>query len=154
MAKVIRVMGDLSGTRTDVANLPAAGFKVKSGTTSSIKKGYLVIKDGSNAGYAKAAADGTASTSVILGIATGDSNETASADGNVNVAWLQNLVVEIFANTPGSLATSKLLSQYTLKVSGGSYLLDEATTTNGFIRLLDYDNTTNGKCTAVITCNT
>ncbi len=154
MAKVIRVIGDLTGSRTDVANVPAEGFKVKAGTAASIKKGYLVIKDGTNAGYAKAAPDGTASTSVILGIATGDSTETAAADGNVNVSWMQNLIVEIFANTPGSLATSKLLSSYTLKVSSGSYLLDEATTTNGFIRLLSYDNTTNGKCIAVITCNT
>lgn len=147
-------MGSLSGTRTDVANLPAAGFKVKAGTAGSILPGYLVIKDGSNAGYAKAAADATDNTSVILGVAISTSTETAAADGNVNVTWDQNLVVEIYAKTPGSLATSKLLSSYILDVTSGAYKLDEATTTNGFIRLLDYDNTTSGKCIAVITCNT
>lgn len=162
MAKVIRVIGNLSGTRTDVAALPGGGiqnpgqpgFLVKAGTAASISTGFLVIKDGSNAGYVKAAPDATDNTSVIFGVATSNSTETASADGYVTVSWDQNLIVEIFAKVPGSLATSKLNASYILDVTAGAYKLDEATTTNGFIRLLSYDNTTNGKCIAVITCNT
>lgn len=164
MAKVIRVIGDLSGSRTDVAALPGGystggtpsqgGFLVKAGTAASIQEGYLVIKDGSNAGYAKAAADACDSTAVILGVATSASTETAAADGYVTVQWMQNLLVEIYAKTPASLAISKLISSYILDVTSGNYKLDEATTTNGFIRLLSYDNTTDGKCLALITCNT
>ncbi len=163
MAKVLRVIGSLSGSRTDAAGLPGGivggnpsqgGFLVKAGTAASIQAGYVVIKDGSNAGYAKAAADACDNTAVILGVATSASTETAAADGYVTVTWDSNLIVEVYAKVPASLATSKLLSSYILDVTSGSYKLDEATTTNGFLRLLSYDNTTSGKCIAVMTCNT
>jgi len=156
MANVIKVLGTPEGNGANVSAslaFPPEGFKVKSGTTGSIVPGALVIKDGSNAGYAKAAADGTASTSVIIGVAADASNETASADGNVHVITAPVLLVSIKAKTPGSLATSLLLDKYVLDVTSGNYTLDQGTSTNGIFRLMDYDNTTDGNCIATLACN-
>ena len=85
MANVIKVLGTPSGNGANLSAsmpFPAAGYKVKAGTTGSILPGYLVIKDGSNAGYVKAAPDATDSTSVILGVAADTSTETASVGGD------------------------------------------------------------------------
>lgn len=156
MANVIKVLGTPSGNGANLSAsmpFPAAGYKVKAGTTGSILPGYLVIKDGSNAGYVKAAPDATDSTSVILGVAADTSTETASVDGNVHVISAPVLLVELAAKTPASLATSKLLSKYILDVTSGNYTLDQATTTNGIFTLHDYNDTTTGICKATLACN-
>jgi len=153
MARVIRVIGTPDGGRTDVTALPATGLKVKAGAASSIKKGNLVIKDGSNAGYVCVAADATDTDSVIVGVALADSTETASVDGYVDVFYAPEIYVEIFAKTPGSLVATMLYSKFILDVTSGSHTLDQGTTTKGFITLIDYNNTTEGKCIAKIACS-
>ena len=150
MAKVINVINTTDGQFPKTFNVE---LKVKSGTTSSILPGYLVIKDGSNAGYAAAAPDGTDTDDTILGVAVSTSNETGSADGVVQVVTGPRLLVQIFAKTPGSLATALLLDNYALDVTSGNYTLDQGTTTKGIFRLVSYDNTTSGLCTASIACS-
>lgn len=150
MAK-IEVLNSLDGNQavpTYTMNLP-----VKAGAATSIKRGYLVIKDGSNAGYVKAAADGASTDDVILGVAVSDSNDTATADGTVDIATAPTLVVRIKAQTPGNLAATKLFDVYTLDVATGEYLLDEDDTTKGIFRLISYDNATDGNCIATLSTN-
>lgn len=147
--KVINVINTTDGQFPKTFNTT---LLVKSGTVSSIIPGYLVIKDGSNAGYAAAAPDGTDTDDTILGVAVSTSTETASADGVVEVVTAPRLLVQIFAKTPGSLATSLLLDNYALDVTSGNYTLDQGTTAKGIFRLVGYDNTTTGLCTASIAC--
>lgn len=148
MASVIKVLNTVDG---QFPKTVIRKGKVKAGSVESVKPGYLVIKDSGNAGYLLAAANGTASTAEIIGIATSTSNDTAAADGEFEYV-AGNLICEMVAQTPGNLAATALYDQYTLDVSSGSYLLDENDTTNGFIRLLDYDNTTDGNCIVQINC--
>lgn len=150
MAKLISVVNTGEG---GVPNVFPISLDVKSGTTGSIQPGMLVIKDGSNAGYVAAAPDGTASPSVIVGVAASTSTETASADGTVDVYYDDVLWVEIYAKTPANLVQSMLYSKYILDVTGGNYTLDQATTTNGFITMMDFDNTTDGLCRALLHCS-
>lgn len=151
MAKVIQAVGALDGT----SNLPT--FKqeldVKAGAVGSIKAGYLVIKDAGNAGYVAAAADGTASTSVILGVALSDSTDTVAADGKVFIATSPTLVVKLFAKTPANLVATMKYDKFVLDVTSGNYTLDQGTTTNGIFRLMSFDNVTNGECYATLACN-
>jgi len=46
----------------------------------------------------------------------------------------------------------KFTNKYVLDVTTGNYTLDQGTTTKGLFRLLDFDNTTDGNCTASIDC--
>lgn len=151
MAKVLEVINQLSGVpvHTFQVSLP-----VKAGAAASIKAGYLVIVDGSNAGYCKAAPDGTVTTDLVLGVAVADSTDTASADGVVQIQSAPVLLVRIKAKTPGSLASTLVLTnKYQLDVTNGNYTLDQGTTTNGIFTLLSYDNTTDGNCIAAVACN-
>ena len=151
MAKVLEVINQLSGTPVHTLQMT---FPVKAGAAASIKAGYLVIVDGSNAGYAKAAPDGTVTTDLVLGVATSDSTDTASADGVVQIQSAPVLLVRIKAKTPGSLAATMVLTnKYQLDVTTGNYTLDQGTTTNGIFTLLSYDNTTDGNCIAAVACN-
>lgn len=151
MAKLIEVVNTLDGKEVPVLQI---AVPVKAGAAASIKAGYQVIVDGSNAGYAKAAPDGTDSTSLTLGVASEDSTETASVDGTVMIYTAPVLLVRIKAKTPGSLvATMKLTNKYALDVTTGNYTLDQGTTSNGIFTLLDYDNTTDGNCLAALACN-
>lgn len=151
MAKLIEVVNTLEGNAVPTFQV---SVPVKAGAASSIKAGYLVIVDGSNAGYAKAAADGADTTSLVLGVAAEDSTETASVDGTVMIQTAPVLLVRIKAKTPGSLtAALKLTNKYALDVTTGDYTLDQGTTSNGIFTLLSYDNTTDGNCLAAVACN-
>ena len=151
MANVIQVVNSLEGEQavpTFTYSLP-----VKSGTVSSVLPGYLVIKDGGNAGYVKAAPNATASTSVVLGIACSTSSETAAADGTVDIITAPTLTVALKAKTPGNLTAAMPFAVYILDVTAGSYTLNQGTTVNGIFRLISYDNTTNGNCIATLSTN-
>lgn len=151
MAKVLEVINALGGTPVHTFQL---SLPVKAGAAASIKAGYLVIVDGGNAGYAKAAADGATTSDLVLGVATSDSTDTASADGVVQIQSAPVLLVRIKAKTPGSLAATLVLTnKYQLDVTSGNYTLDQGTTTNGIFTLLSYDNTTDGNCIAAVACN-
>ena len=151
MANVIQVINSLEGEQA----VPTFTFKlpVKSGTASSILPGYLVIKDGGNAGYVKAAPDATASTSVILGVAASTSTETAAADGTVDIITAPTLMVKLKAKTPANLTAAMPFAVYILDVTGGAYTLDQGTTVNGIFRLVSFDNVTDGNCYATLSCN-
>ena len=126
--------------------------EIVAGTAASVKTGYLVIEDGGNAGYDKAAPDATDSTSTIKGIAAGESTETAALDGRVEIVRAPVIIARMKATTPGNLARTVINTKCTLDVSSGSYTVDENDTSNGFIKILDYDNTTDGNCIVEIAC--
>lgn len=149
MANVIKVVNQLGGQQ--VVNSTPLTLPVKSGTTASIQPGYLVIKDGSNDGYWKAAADACdTDTAIKMGIARSASTETASADGTVEIDTAPFLYVKMKAKTPGSLASTMRGDSFILDVTSGNYTLDQGTTTKGFLALVNYDNTTDGNCDVII----
>lgn len=152
MSKLIQVVNQVGGQ--PVATFQKALEVKAGGSGGSILAGMLVIADGSNPGYVKAAPDGAASTDVVVGVANGASTETASVDGTVTVEAAPVLFVKLFAKTPASLvSTMKYTNKYTLDVTAGDYTLDQGTTSNGIFRLIDFDNTTTGTCLASIDCN-
>lgn len=116
-------------------------YTVASGTDASIKPGMLVVVT-SNA--AAEAANGAASTADILGIAANTSSETATAAGDVLLYRAPAIKAKAVATTPGNLSSSVLLTRCSLDVSGESHTVDENDTTNGFIKIMAYDNTTDG----------
>ena len=151
MAKLITVFNPLGGEVVPPLPLP---LKVKAGAVGSIIPGMPVIADGGNAGYVKAAPDGTINTALVVGVANSTSTDTVATDGTVTVDAAPVLLCKMFAKTPANLTAAMVLTnKYTLSVSGGAYTMDQGTTTNGFIRLLDFDNVTNGLCTVSIQCN-
>jgi len=150
MAKLIEVISLEGGA---VAPTFLKPLDVKTGTVSSIKVGYLVMEDGSNPGYYKAAPDTTDTDDTITGVANIDSTETAAADGVVDVVkGDRRLICRMKATTPGNLAITVIGTKCTLDVSAGDYTVDENDTTKGFIEILDYDNTTDGNCIVAIDC--
>lgn len=116
-------------------------YTVASGTAASIEPGMVVIVSSNNAAEGT---NGLANTGDILGIAASTSTETASAAGVVLVYRAPVLRAKAVATTPGNLSSSVILTKCTLDVSGTDHTVDENDTTNGFIRILDYDDTTNG----------
>lgn len=151
MASTIQVLSELGGN-------PVATFQVKApvyaGAAASIKAGYLVIVDGSHAGYVKAAADGASTSDLVVGIASQDSTDTASADGEVLITTAPVLLVKLKAKTPANLTTAmKWTNKYVLDVTSSSYTLDQGTTSSGIFTLIDFDDTTNGNCIAAVSCN-
>lgn len=151
MASVINVINTVSGQNAEAFQVNAP---VYAGTVGSILPGYLVIVDGSHAGYVKAAADGASTSDLVVGVACSTSTETASADGVVSIISGTTLLVGLKAKTPANLvSTMKWTNKYVLDVTSGSYTLDQGTTSNGIFTLVDYDDTTNGNCIAVLACN-
>lgn len=112
-------------------------WKVKSGAAATIAEGDIVIKDGSNAGYAKIAANGSSNTSTYLGIAASASTDTASADGEVLVTSAMNLVFEGKVTTVANLGRTRVLTRVTLDGTTGAQNIDEDDTTAGVIWILD-----------------
>lgn len=156
MPNLINVTGAVGGKPEQLGS--STMWKVKAGTTESIKPGYLVIEDNGNAGYVKAAANGyDSSVSKVIGIASSTSTETASADGFLpSVTTAAKLIVTLYATTPASLTQAMRLAgvKYALDVSGGSYTLDQGTTSNGIFKLVNFDSSstspTYGLCTCVL----
>jgi len=151
MANVIDVLGSLDG----VANTPnfRTTLAVKAGAISTIKRGYLVIKDGGNAGYAKAAADACDTDQIILGVALSDSTDTVAADGTVEIIAAPVMYVKLKATIPANLVATMKYSVFILDVTAGSYTLDQATSTKGLFRLISFDNVTDGNCIATLKTN-
>lgn len=127
-------------------------FDVDAGTAATIKLGHLVIFAASNQQYVLEATDGLDSDGLVCGIAASDSTETASVDGTVLVYRAPALKATIEATTPGNLAATTKLNLVTLDVTGTVHTVDENDTTKGFIRILTYDNTTDGNCEVEVPC--
>lgn len=141
-------IGTLNGTEAVTKE-----FDVKSGAAISIQKGDLVIVDGSNAGYVKKAADGAANTARWIGIAESDSDDTASADGTVQVLFSPSgLLVRGLPTTAANLTQAIKLTLVTLDVASGVQKVDENDTTNGVLAVYAY-NTTDGTIDVVVPCH-
>lgn len=151
MAKVIQVVNSLQGAA--VASFPNA-LPVKAGAVGSILPGYPVIVDSGNAGYCKAAPDNMTTADVFLGIASSTSTDTVAADGTVNLEAAPVMIVKIKAKTPANLTAAMCLTnKYTIDLTSANYTLDQGTTTNGVLKLISFDNTTDGNCLATIDTN-
>lgn len=155
MPNVIKPIAAIGGSLNELGD--SRMFKVKAGAAASIKPGYLVIEDDGNAGYVKAAADAYASTtSKILGVASSTSTDTASADGILpSITTADKMVCKMYAKTPANLTQAmRFTGKFILDVTAGAYTLDQATTTNGVLKLVDFDGVstspTYGLCTVVI----
>lgn len=144
MAKYIQIVGTPEGS-TQFASM-APNFPVKAGAVSSILNGYLVIQDGSNAGYFAAAPDTTDTDSFIFGVANAPSTDTVAADGVVNVYRGTRILARMFAKTAGSLVSTMVGSKFILDVTSGNYTFDQGTTTKGFIHLLEILDAVTGEC--------
>lgn len=153
MAKRFEVIGILDGGGESIVIPP---LPVKAGAAASIASaGIPVIVDGSNAGYAKVGADPVISTDNLLGISSGMSTDTASADGTVQIYAGSKLLIKAYAKTPASLTAAKVLTanKYQLDLTNGDWTFDESTTTNGVFKLLQILDSTTGLCLGTITCN-
>lgn len=149
MAKSIKVINRLGGQQ--VMNTRPLTLPVIAGTTSSIKVGMLVIMDGGNPGYWKAAPDDTdTDTSINVGVATSDSTETATADGTVTIETADVMLVSIVAETPAALAAASLGDAFSLTVTGANYMVNESNNVKGIFNILSYDNTTDGNCICLL----
>ena len=141
-------IGTLNGTEAVTKK-----FDVKAGAAISIQKGDLVIVDGSNAGYAAKAANGASSTARWIGIAESDSDDTASADGTVQVLFSPSgLIVRGLPTTAANLAQAIKLTRVTLDVASGVQKVDEDDTSSGVLCVYDY-NTTDGTIDVVVPCH-
>lgn len=95
------------------------------------------IEDGMMAAIASnAAAEAANGATAFSGIAANLSTDTMAAAGIVRLFRSPVLRFEGFAQTPGNLSGSTLLTLVTLDVSGTDHLIDENDVTNGFIRII------------------
>lgn len=139
----------LKGTEDGKPVIPYT-YDVKAGTAASLKPGDLAVWDATNAGYiAKMTASDTATTAREVFYVVGDSNETASADGTVQVVTAKRMILEGVAHTKANLVQAIIGTR--VIISGTTTLLiDENATTNGFLQVRRPDggaskfDTTNG----------
>lgn len=116
-------------------------FPVASGTVESIKEGMMA------AFASNAAAEAADGATAYNGIAASPSSETASAAGEVELYRSKVMRFFGFAEVPGNLTGSTLLTKVTLTVSGEEHLINENNTTNGFIRIISQNvNGVTGLC--------
>lgn len=117
-------------------------YQTKAGQTA-IKVGEVVIKDtGGDVEYAQVAADGSANTSVYIGIAASNDTVTSSADGVVMVYDDPDYIFRGKPTTAGNLASTLINTQVTLDVDGsGNQTIDENDTTNGTFIIRGYNTT-------------
>lgn len=128
-------------------------FEVKSGTTASIAVGDLITIDDSNPGYVKKAANGASSSLRWVGRAVTASDETASADGTVEVEYHPSgLIVRGLPTTAGNLAQAIKNTLVTLDVSTGVQTVDENDTSSGVLVIKAYD-TDAGTIDVIVPCH-
>lgn len=118
------------------------GLLVKAGAAASIKAGEPVIQNtAGDAEYVLGAAADIDTDDTFVGIATSDSNDTATADGTVYVALPSfGTVIGGRALTPGNLASTVRLTKVTIDYASPNYTIDESTTTKGFLQIVDYNS--------------
>jgi hypothetical protein len=107
------------------------------GGAATIKAGDIVTPDDSNPGYVKKGANGcTSAIATTCYWAAADSDETAAADGTVELLWCPSMVLEGTAATAGNLLQAVIDTRVTLDTSGATQKIDENDTTTGFMRIL------------------
>ena len=152
MAKVLKVRGGLAGQQ--IANPFPVTLPVFAGAVGSILPGYLVIVDGSHAGYCKAAADACDTDSTILGVANSTSTDTVAADGTVTIDAAPVMMLEAYVKTAASLTTAMVLTnKYILDVTSGSYTVDQGTTSKGLFKIVQILDSTTGLILCTLATN-
>ena len=133
------MLNDFRPVDSSAGNSIAHTYAVKAGAASTIKAGEMVIKDGSNAGYVSAAADGASNSSVWVGVAASTSTETATADGTVEVYDNPMTVFRGKPTTAANLARAIVFTQVTLDVGSVYQTIDENDTSSGTFIITDYN---------------
>jgi hypothetical protein len=129
-------------------------FDVDAGAAATIGRGAIVIFT-SGGQYVTEGTNGLTSAGDVVGIAAGPSDETASVDGKVLVYRSPALRANAVASVPANLEAADRLDKCTLDVdvtATGDHTVDESNTTNGWIRILTFDNTTDGNLTVEVPC--
>lgn len=114
----------------------ATKYRVASGAAASIKAGEWVVQDTENV---KLAVNGQSNTVNWIGVAATDSNDTTTAKGNV---WIFDNPQYIFrgaVTTSGNLAETVRNTEVTLDIASSVQTIDEDDTTNGTLRIVDYN---------------
>lgn len=123
---------------------------VDAGAASTIDPGMSVTKAANR--YVEESTDSDTSAVLSWGLAADSSTETASVDGVVLCYRAPVMLATVKATTPGNLATTTTLTLNTLDVTGTTHTVDENETTNGFILIRSFDNTTDGNCIVEYPC--
>ena len=127
-------------------------YDVDAGAVSTILMGQIV--DFHTSQYVKEAANGATTSALWCGIAASDSDETATADGEVDVyRHPAGLLAFAKATTPANLAATVLNTIVTLDVTGTVHTVDENDTSAGAMRIRDYDSAT-GVVLVEVPCRT
>ena len=121
-------------------------YDVDAGAVATIATGNPLAD---NSGYVTNVSTGATS---MVGIAAGPSDETATADGKVNVYQAPWLRFNAVATTPANLAQTTKTTTVTIDVATADFTVDENDTSSGFVRIVDYDNTTDGNCDCIAAC--
>lgn len=114
---------------------------VAAGTTGSILAGEFVYRSSTNVVLGT---DGMTNSVVWVGVAQNDSNETASVAGTVQVYYNPLYIFRGAPSTNSNLSASVRNTQVTLDVAAGTngkQTVDENDTTNGSLRIIDFDST-------------
>lgn len=109
------------------SNVPTFTALVEAAATT-INPGEPVKRGGTGGNFAIPLADGEPeiSADLLLGVSASTSDETASADGTVEVyVPLEGLIYQTDATTPGNLANGLLLDRVTFDLAAGVYTVDE-----------------------------
>lgn len=134
------MLGDITVLRAGpFGSGPVERFKIASGTTASINAGEPVLK-ALGAAYVTATGDGdgVVATDFFAGIAQSTSNETAAADGEVDVLKISPGVVYLIA--PETAASWDTQAEYDALV-GDRVLFNLA---SGVFTISATDNASNG----------
>lgn len=109
--------------------VPTRVFNVEAGASSSIKAGEPVKITGTGNNYVDllAGGDPEIGTDRMVGIAANDSDDTASADGTVEVYMVKpdETVMRCNADTSGNLGDGILNDAVTFDVDSGTFKVDE-----------------------------
>lgn len=119
-------------------------FQVKAGAATTIKAGEPVIQNtAGDAEYVKIGGSTITTSDTFVGIATTDSTDTASADGEVYVACPTfGTIYRANAKTKANLNTANMLTKVVLDLTSSTWTIDESTTTNGLALMVGMNTTT------------
>lgn len=115
----------------------ATKYRVALGVAVSIKAGEFVTKDDEDV---KIAVDGQSNTVNWIGVAASDSTDTVLAKGSVYVYDDPAYLFRGEVTTSGNLAETVRNTEVTLDVTSSKHTIDENDTTNGALRIINYDS--------------
>lgn len=125
-------------------------YRVEGDGTATIVAGEMVRQDQGTGDteYVAIEVDGGSNSTIKIGAAASDSDETTTADGSVWVFDGPSYIFKGRMTTPSNFTAATRLTETTMDVASGTngrMTIDENDTTNGTYRILDGDATT-GMC--------